>query len=123
RTMSNPGEQSRSPASVNVQCMRELQSVVLFFALVCLLAVLPVFSLQATDGALFQPLAIAYVLAVLASTVVAFVVTPALSAILLSDVANAPTSPPVRKLQISENEWFGRIISRPSTAYRVIAAL
>ena len=123
RPSGNLGEQPQSLASVILQSMREMQGVLLFSALVCLLAVLPVFSLQATGGALFQPLAIAYVLAVVASTLVAFVVTPALSAILLSGVANAPTSPPVRKLQISENGLLGRIISRPSTAYLVIAVL
>jgi Cu/Ag efflux pump CusA len=123
RPSSDPGEQPQSLASVIVQSMREMQGVLLFSALVCLLAVLPVFSLQATDGALFQPLAIAYVLAVLASTLVAFVVTPALSAILLSGVADAPTLPRVRRLQISENGLLSRIISRPSTAYLVIAVL
>lgn len=119
----NPGDEPQSPNSVILQSMREMQGVVLFSALICLLAVLPLFSQQTTDAALFKPLAIAYVLAVSASTLVTLIVTPALFGILLPGVPNASTSRPVRKLQISENGLLARIVLQPGAAYLVIAVL
>ena len=49
------------------------------------MALLPVFMIGGLSGAFFQPLAISYALAVLASMLVALTVTPALAWILLRD--------------------------------------
>ena len=58
-----------------------------YATLILLLAVAPLFFIEGLSGAFFQPLALSYVLAVLASMVVALTVTPALCLLLL---ANAP---------------------------------
>lgn len=55
----------------------------LYAALIVLLAVTPVFFMGGVSGAFFEPLAVSYVLAVVASMVVALTVTPALSVLLL----------------------------------------
>lgn len=121
------GEMPRSPASVILVTMLETRGAMLFATLICLLAVLPVFSMQGIAGAFFQPLAVSYVLAVLASTFVALIVTPALSAILLPSVSDAPldcsASPLIRGLQAGYDRLLGRIITRPRTAYLTIAVL
>jgi Cu/Ag efflux pump CusA len=105
----------------------ETRGATLVATLVCLLAVLPVFSMQGITGTFFQPLAVSYVLAVLASMFVALIVTPALSAILLTGVSagplDHPASPLIRWLQAGYDGLLGRIIARPRTAYLTIAVL
>ena len=126
RQVDRRGETLQTPAGVILEALRETRGTMLFAVLICLLAVLPVFSLQEVVGAFFQPLAVSYVVAVVASTLVALIVTPALSAILLSRGV-APTdrsaSPFIRWLQAIYDRLLGRIITRPRAAYLTVAIL
>lgn len=61
----------------------QTRSAALYATLIIVLAVLPIFFMGGVSGAFFTPLALAYVLAVVASMVVALTVTPALSVMLL----------------------------------------
>src|SRR5213593_691730 len=61
----------------------EVSRPVLYATLIVLIAVAPAFFMEGLSGAFFTPLAVSYVLAVVASTVVALTVTPALGLILL----------------------------------------
>src|SRR3989449_697324 len=54
----------------------------LYATLIVMLAVAPVFFMQGVSGAFFTPLAVSYLLAVLASLVVALTVTPAMSRVM-----------------------------------------
>jgi Cu/Ag efflux pump CusA len=69
--------------SVVLNASLEVRSAVVYATLIVVLVFLPVYFMEGLSGAFFRPLAIAYVLAVSASLVVAIVVTPALSLILL----------------------------------------
>jgi CzcA family heavy metal efflux pump len=82
-----------SPADIVREASVEMRSPVIFATLILLLAAVPLFFLDGVAGSLFRPLATSYVLAVLASLVVALIVTPALSLILLSSMSNAPAEP------------------------------
>jgi CzcA family heavy metal efflux pump len=62
----------------------EVRSAVVYATWVVALVFLPVLTMSGLQGRLFAPLGIAYILAVLASLVVAVTVTPALSSALLS---------------------------------------
>ncbi|HEX2035832.1 MAG TPA: efflux RND transporter permease subunit, partial [Chloroflexota bacterium] len=79
---------------------------------------LPVFFTEGLTGSFFRPLALSYVLAVLASMAVALTVTPALALLLLS---HAPLerreSPLVRGLQGAYGALLGRILRTPRPAY------
>ncbi len=121
------GEMPRSKASAILAALLETRGAMFFATPICLLAVLPVFSMQGMAGAIFQPLAVTYALAVLASTAVALIVTPALSALLLRSVSETPLggspSPLLRRLHTGYDKLLGRIIARPRAAYLTIAVL
>ncbi len=114
----------KSVESVILEASAGTRGAVFFATLITLLAVLPVFFLEGVSGALFRPLAVSYVLAVLSSLVVALLVTPALSFILLS---NAPLerrqSPLVRGLQRAYSGILGRTVHAPYLALIIAAVL
>src|SRR3990170_1521462 len=72
-------EGGASTAAIVHETMLETRSVILYAALIVMLSVLPIFFMGGASGAFFQPLALSYLLAVVASMVVALTVTPALS--------------------------------------------
>ncbi len=61
----------------------EVRTAVVFASVIVMLVFLPIFFLGGVAGTFFQPLAIAYVLAIAASLLVALIVTPALCLMLL----------------------------------------
>ena len=97
----------------------------LFFGfLIVALASLPIFFLQDVSGALFQPLIVSYLLAVLAGMVVAMTVTPVLSLWLLSGAdLEKRESPLVSRLQKSYEGFLKRNIQSSKLAYAIITIL
>ncbi len=61
----------------------EVRSAVVYASLIVVLVFVPVFLLEGLAGSFFRPLALSYVLAIVASLLVALTVTPALSLMLL----------------------------------------
>ena len=74
----------QSKLSVIVNASLEVRSAVVYATMIVMVVFLPVFFLEGIAGAFFKPLAAAYLFAILASLIVALVVTPALSFILLN---------------------------------------
>lgn len=94
-----------------------------YAALIALLAVVPVLVMGGRPGAFFEPLALSYVLAVLASTAVALTVTPALALLLHPRAAAAPReSPVVRWLAPRHAGALGRVLRAPRAVLGAIAA-
>ena len=73
----------------------ETRSAAIYATLILILAVVPVFVMGGVGGAFFTPLATAYVLAVLASMLVALTVTPALSLVLARGMSGAVRESPL----------------------------
>ena len=71
----------------------EVRSAVVFATFIVMLIFLPVLSLSGVAGRLFAPLGIAYILAVLASLVVALTLTPAMALALLTRGPLPPREP------------------------------
>jgi CzcA family heavy metal efflux pump len=114
----------RSAASVILEASLEIRSAVVFATLIIVLAISPVFFLSGLSGAFFQPLALAYVLALIASMVVALTVTPALSLILMSNMpAERRESPLVSWLQRHYSAHLSRILQAPRIAFTCTAAV
>lgn len=78
----------KSTFSVVLEASLEVRSAVVFATLIVVLVFIPVFFLSGVSGAFFRPLAVAYVLAVFASMIVALTVTPALCLLLLPGTTN-----------------------------------
>jgi CzcA family heavy metal efflux pump len=79
--------QPRSAFHVVLEASLEVRSAVVYATLIVVLAFMPVFFLEGLAGAFFRPLAMSYILAIVASLVVALTVTPALSLMLLPKAA------------------------------------
>ena len=95
-------ETERLPASVIVRdATLEIRSSIVFATVIIVLVFLPVFGLAGIEGRLLSPLAFAYIVALLASLVVAIFVTPALC------VAFLPNSPGVQR---GHDGWLTRVL-------------
>jgi CzcA family heavy metal efflux pump len=119
REASNP----RSNFDVVLPASLEVRSAVVFASLIVMLVFLPIFFLGGVAGAFFQPLAIAYVLAIAASLLVALVVTPAMCLFLLP---NAPLKAErdTRLVASLKRRYAGvlpRMVARPSLAIGIVA--
>jgi len=124
------GASGQSAESVILEAAVEMRSAVFFATLITLLAVLPVFFLEGASGALFQPLAVSYALAVLAALATALTVTPALSLIFLSRMSSKSKtslergeSPLTLWLQRGYERVLARTVQRPRLAYAAVVVL
>ena len=89
---------AKSAFRIVVDASLEVRSAVVYASLIVVLVFVPVFFLDGLAGSFFRPLALAYVSAILASLVVALVVTPALSYMLLTGRRAARAEAPLAVL-------------------------
>lgn len=107
----------RTPFEVVLSASLEVRSAVVFASLIVILVFLPVFFLEGLSGSFFRPLALAYVLAILASLLVALTVTPALSLMLLPGATDRHReSPLVRVLKKGYRSILPTFVHRPTFA-------
>jgi CzcA family heavy metal efflux pump len=99
----------------------EVRSAVVYASLVVILVFVPVFFLEGLSGSFFRPLALAYVLAIVASLLVALTVTPALSLLLLTGASeHRRESPLVRILKAAYGAVLPPLARRPGWALLVL---
>ena len=110
--------------SVVFQASMEVRSAVVYASLIVVLVFLPVLLLEGLAGAFFRPLAVSYMLAVLASLVVALTVTPALSLLLLPGGNLEKHDPPlVRVLKRIYRSALPPLVDRPRVAVAALGVI
>ncbi len=112
----------RSAFRVVLDASLEVRSAVVYASLIVILVFVPVFFLEGLSGSFFRPLALAYVLAILASLLVALTVTPALSLLLLTGASERRReSPLVRVLKAMYGAILPPLTRRPGWALFILA--
>lgn len=115
--------QPQSAFAVVLNASLEVRSAVVYATLIVILVFVPVFFLEGLAGAFFRPLAWAYVLAILASLVVALTVTPAMSYMLLTGrTADRPEAPLARLLKRLYVPVLEAFVGRPYFALLLVTA-
>jgi len=94
RAADNP----KSSFEVVLKASVEVRSAVLYGSLIVVLVLIPVFFLPGLSGTFFRPLALSYILAILASLLVALTLTPALCLIMLPRASLHPKDSPLVNL-------------------------
>jgi CzcA family heavy metal efflux pump len=95
--LNRQADRPKSAFRVVLDASLEVRSAVVYATVIIVLVFLPVFFLDGLPGAFFRPLAIGYVLAIVASLLVALVVTPAMSLLILPNDQRAAHEPPLSR--------------------------
>ena len=115
---------TRSTARIILDASLEVRPSIWHATLIIMLAVTPVFFMGGLSGAFFEPLALAFMLAMLASMIVALTLTPALCLVLLDKSSvESRESPLVPWLKRHYDSALRRIIAAPRVAYVTTAVV
>jgi CzcA family heavy metal efflux pump len=97
----------------------EVRSAIVYATFVVALVFLPILAMSGVQGRLFAPLAVAYILAILASLVVALTLIPALSFALLPSNLVSEAEPPVLRVL---KRHYRAVLSAISARRRLVLA-
>jgi CzcA family heavy metal efflux pump len=89
--------QARSIFDVVFYASLEIRKAVVYATFIVILVFLPVLTLTGLQGSFFAPLALSYILAILASLLIALTVTPALAYIMFSKGVSKTEDPPLQR--------------------------
>jgi len=121
--LNRAAEQPVSAFKVVIDASMEVRSAVVYATLIVIIVFLPIFFLDGIAGSFFRPLALAYILAILASLLVALTVTPALSYMLLTgSKGHREEAPLARLLRRAYGTVLPYLVGRPYTALGIILA-
>jgi CzcA family heavy metal efflux pump len=120
RAAGNP----RTAYRVVLDASLEVRGAVVYGSFTVMLVIMPVFFLEGLSGSFFRPLAMAYLLAILASLIVALTVTPAMCLLLLPGaVDKRHESPLVRMLKVPYRSLLPKFIERPILSVVALVAV
>ena len=112
----SPGERGKSIFHVVLNASLEVRRAVVYATFIVALVFLPVLTLTGLQGSFFAPLALSYILAILASLFVALTVTPALSYLLFERGVRKADEPRVQHwLKAGYRRLLGFVMRWPRT--------
>ncbi|GHN02066.1 cation transporter [Cytophagales bacterium WSM2-2] len=118
-------EKPKKAFKVVLKASLEVRSAVVYGSIIVALVLMPVFFLPGLTGSFFKPLALSYILAILASLFVALTLTPALALIILpkkysvKEQAGQNQDPPLVKwLKVRYERMLHIILDKPKRAIR-----
>jgi CzcA family heavy metal efflux pump len=121
--MNQAEEYPVSAFKVVVDASLEVRSAVVYATMIVIVVFLPIFFLDGIAGSFFRPLALAYILAILASLLVALIVTPALSYMLLTgNRGQQKEAPLARLLRSAYGSILPYLINKPYAALGIVLA-
>jgi len=113
-----------TPFMVVLKASLEVRSAVVYASMIVVLVFVPVFLLEGLAGSFFRPLATSYILAVVASLLVAITLTPAMSLIFLPKGASkSHDSALSHLLKRGYRSILPHILDRPRLAIGVLLAI
>jgi CzcA family heavy metal efflux pump len=113
--------QPRAFFEVVLDASLEVRSAVVYATFIVALVIFPVLTLTGIQGKLFSPLAMAFILAILASLAAALTVTPALCLAMLARTKPHEEPKYVRWMKARHRGWLDALSRRPRTV--IVAAL
>jgi Cu/Ag efflux pump CusA len=117
-------EIEKSSAAIILEAAAEIRSPMVYATLILVLAIVPVFFIEGMAGTFVQPLALSYLLAVLAAMLVALTLTPALCMVLLwKRPVERGAAPLAARLQSSYGRGLARLLERPRLMLAAIALI
>jgi CzcA family heavy metal efflux pump len=120
RTLAQP----RAVFRVVLDASLEVRSAVVYATFIVALVFLPVLTMTGLQGSFFAPLALSYILAIMASLLVALTLTPALSYLLFDKGARKTEEPRLQHVLKVIYRWVLGITTRwPRTIIVVVAAI
>ena len=121
--LNQQSDNPRPAIRVVLDASMEVRSAVLYGSLIVVIVFVPVFMLEGLTGAFFRPLALSYVLAIVASLGVALTVTPALALLLLPKHLDTRESRLVAGLKARYRQMLPAIVERPRTALGTLTVM
>lgn len=116
-----PEDQRQDIADVVFKASREVRMPILNSSLIIIASFLPLFFLHGMEGRLLIPLGISFIIALLASTIVALTLTPVLCLFLLGNKNNEKNLEKEPWLASKLGKWYGNILQkvlhRPSPVF------
>ena len=113
----------RSVFNVILDASLEVRSAIVYATFIVALVFLPVFLMTGVAGKLFTPLATAFILATMASLVVALTVTPAMCLLFLGRTEPHTEPRYLGWLKTKHRAWLGAFTRRPRTVIGVAVVL
>lgn len=107
-----PPHLRKDPAEVVFEASREVRMPIFNSSLIIIASFLPLFFLSGMEGRLLIPLGLSFIIALMASTVVALTLTPVLCVFLLGTKRNEKDLEKEPWLTKRLGDWYGRVLEK-----------
>ena len=124
RAGGTPAPRPQSIFNIVLNASLEVRRAIVYATFIVILIFLPVLTLTGLQGSFFAPLALSYILAILASLLTALTLTPALAFVLFDKGVSQPTEPRLQRwLKVGYRRGLGFIARWPRLIIGLVAVV